>query len=250
MAIGLQNYPNIDNSDPANYPYGALKDNPGDDSGTPVNRVTNNDIHQFFAWLLAGAGVTPNGNPDNVTNGLQLITSLPLFIRNLVFATEAAQGVAELATQAETLAGVDDARIVTPLKLAQFYTAFFNQVWVSRTAVGDVSVSGGSGITVTLYRMKYKVIGKTIHVLFMAQITNTTAPTSFTLTIPGGFSYNGGFAVSHPCTVVDGSANIMTSRIVLNNATPTVIQVSLLTGQSLTNTEITTINGAISFEIA
>jgi hypothetical protein len=35
-------------------------------------------------------------------------------------ATEGATGVAEIATQAETDAGVDDTRIVTPLKLASF----------------------------------------------------------------------------------------------------------------------------------
>lgn len=44
-------------------------------------------------------------------------------------ATEASQGVAEIATQAETDAGVDDARFVTPLKLATsvFGTKKFNQ---------------------------------------------------------------------------------------------------------------------------
>lgn len=73
--IGLQNFENI--TEPTTvYPYGAIKDDPGDDSGTPVNVQTNGDLQQFFARIAANAGIAANGLPDNVTNGFQLVQVL------------------------------------------------------------------------------------------------------------------------------------------------------------------------------
>lgn len=51
-----------------------------------------------------------------------------------VVATETSQGLAEIATQAETNAGLDDTRIVTPLKLATYVNA---TVGAYSTLVGD-----------------------------------------------------------------------------------------------------------------
>lgn len=76
MAIGIENYPNLDTTDPANFPHGAIKDNPGDDTGTPVNRLTTNDIHQFFAKMLANAGISANNLAEDETNGYQYIQAL------------------------------------------------------------------------------------------------------------------------------------------------------------------------------
>lgn len=76
MSIGLLNYPNRDVTDLANYPEGNIKDNPGDGTGTPINVLTTADIHQTFYKLLDIAGITPNGDPDNVTNGYQYIEAI------------------------------------------------------------------------------------------------------------------------------------------------------------------------------
>lgn len=54
------------------YPYGQIKDDTGSNDGTPVNVLTNGDIQQFFQKMMAGSGITPNGNPDNADNGFQL----------------------------------------------------------------------------------------------------------------------------------------------------------------------------------
>lgn len=76
MAVGIENYPNLDTTDPANYPAGNIKDNPGDATGTPMNVLTTADIHQFFYKLLDRAGITADGVPDNVGNGYQYINAL------------------------------------------------------------------------------------------------------------------------------------------------------------------------------
>lgn len=68
--------PNIDNSDPSNYPSGRIKDNSGIGDGTAVNERTKGDLHQFFEKLMLLAGIAPNNLPDNETNGYQLIDAM------------------------------------------------------------------------------------------------------------------------------------------------------------------------------
>lgn len=81
MATGIQNYPNIEPAD-SDYPDGSIKDNPGDNTGTPYNKLVYDDIHQTFAKLLrlAGSvgsgGTTPNGLPENEYNGFQYLKAL------------------------------------------------------------------------------------------------------------------------------------------------------------------------------
>ncbi len=61
-------------------------------------------------------------------------------------ATETQAGIAEIATQIETDAGVDDARIVTPLKLANFVgSGGFPGSFTDLTATGAVTFTGATG---------------------------------------------------------------------------------------------------------
>ena len=113
--IALKDKVNV-NAPSGAWPYGELRDNPGDNSGTPVNEELVSDVLQLMEALMASAGVTPNGLLDNAANDFQLLTALYLFIRDQQ-ATETLKGTAELATQAETNTGTDDERIITPLKL-------------------------------------------------------------------------------------------------------------------------------------
>lgn len=62
-----------------------------------------------------GAGLFLRWNAGG--NALETAAVVPA--SSVVSASEIAQGIAEIATQAETDAGVDDARIVTPAKLVQ-----------------------------------------------------------------------------------------------------------------------------------
>lgn len=67
---------NIDNSDLLNYPDGRIKDNTGAGNGTAVNERTKGDWHQAIAKLMRDYDIVPNGLPDNVTNGYQIVDAL------------------------------------------------------------------------------------------------------------------------------------------------------------------------------
>ena len=54
------------------YPFGDIKDDSGQNDGTPVNRSVYADFHQFFEKLMNSAGTVANGLPDNADNGFQL----------------------------------------------------------------------------------------------------------------------------------------------------------------------------------
>jgi hypothetical protein len=66
------------------YSYGRIKDNPGDNTGTPVNEAVYGDLHQFFERLMAIAGVTANNLPENDANGYQLFTALQTVIQTYI----------------------------------------------------------------------------------------------------------------------------------------------------------------------
>lgn len=83
MAIGLENNPN-NSAITVAYPYGGLKDNTGAGDGTPINKLTNDDIHQTLRKILELAAITPNGLPDNVTNGFQYITALNRLFKKFI----------------------------------------------------------------------------------------------------------------------------------------------------------------------
>ncbi len=75
MAIGIENYPNIDGPD-SDYPKGKIRDNTGAGDGTPVDTEVYGDVHQFLAKLLRMAGITANALPDNEYSGFQYIQAL------------------------------------------------------------------------------------------------------------------------------------------------------------------------------
>lgn len=79
MARALVNKTNVQAAD-GDYPYGRIKDNPGDNSGTPVNELLYGDIHQFFERLMAKAGVTFNELPDGPYDVFQYYEALELAI--------------------------------------------------------------------------------------------------------------------------------------------------------------------------
>jgi hypothetical protein len=92
-------------------------------------------------------------------------------------ASETTAGVAELATQAETDAGTDDLRIVTPLKLA---------TWSGRIKKYSVAIGDGSA---TSYTITHNLASRDVHVTvynassYDEVITDVTHATTNTLTI-------------------------------------------------------------------
>lgn len=63
------------------YPYGDLRDNPGDNSGTPVNRDLMGDIHRTVEKIMDEAGIVANGLDDNEANGYQIYEALKAIFR-------------------------------------------------------------------------------------------------------------------------------------------------------------------------
>jgi hypothetical protein len=60
----------------SDYPFGNIKDNPGNGTGTPVNKEVYADFHQFFEKMFSESGIVANGLPDNEYNGFQLFWAL------------------------------------------------------------------------------------------------------------------------------------------------------------------------------
>lgn len=242
MAIGTINKPNTLAPSLTN-PYGYIKDDSGANDGTPVNTVVYGDIHAFFDALMADAGLSYNGNPDNAVNGFQLRSALIGAIRALVLPSTTNRGVVRYATDNQLIAGTETDAALTPSNLG---------AWTLRSVVSDVTVAGGSGTTVTACSIRYKLLGKTMFMEFFAQITNTTAPTSFEILIPASKqwkSFGSLTSVSIGAVIGNGTNNVA-GRIVLRDSDKTKIQILPLTGVTLTNTEITTISGSITFEVA
>lgn len=102
-------------------------------AATPMTRSidasTSDELEQACVTVEEGtnAGVTYRQTTVNFTLGSGSVTFTTFGIASGA-ASETSSGIAEIATQAETDAGVDDLRIVTPLKLATsvFATKKFN----------------------------------------------------------------------------------------------------------------------------
>ncbi len=95
--------------------------------GGPILRATGDDVNVDMDFQTKGSGafnfegdITVTGTVDGrdiATDGTKLDGITGTNTGDEVQATETVAGIAELATQAETDAGTDDLRIVTPLKL-------------------------------------------------------------------------------------------------------------------------------------
>lgn len=85
----LSSKTNVDAPD-SDYPYGKIRDNPGNNTGTPINEQVYGDFHQFFERLMDKqqggplADVVPNGLPDNDYTGFQLFEALENVVNRLI----------------------------------------------------------------------------------------------------------------------------------------------------------------------
>lgn len=154
------------------YPRGDIKDNP---SGTLVNKVMMTDTIQFFSKLMAEVGVTPNGTPDNLTNGYQLYKALLEFTFG-----NANPGAINVAAEAE---------------------------WVD---LGTATTFTGVGGTITVQTAdikynRYKIIGRTLfYALHVESATMGAGTSSFYFDLPAAvkalgleFAYIGAITPGH-----------------------------------------------------
>lgn len=85
----LANKTNVEPPD-SDYPYGRIKDNPGNNTGTPINEQVYGDFHQFFERMMAKqlgsplGDIVPNELPDSDYSGFQLFEALENVINNLI----------------------------------------------------------------------------------------------------------------------------------------------------------------------
>lgn len=106
------------------------------------------DVKQLRTWISGSASGDLTGlTTANKTSLVAAINEVKVSATGSPpSATEAAQGVAELATQAETNTGTDDARIVTPLKFVTKLIAYAQPLSANLTTLAGIA-SGAMGRT-------------------------------------------------------------------------------------------------------
>jgi hypothetical protein len=136
------------------------------------------ELEQAVTTVEEGTSAATTYRQDQVNGTIGSSTiSWVSFGTSAPAASETTAGIAELATQAETDAGTDDARIVTPLKLA---------TWSGRIKKYSVSIGDGSA---TSYTVTHNLASRDVHVTIYNSstydevLTDVTHSTTNTLTI-------------------------------------------------------------------
>jgi hypothetical protein len=154
--------------------------NPLLDHNALLNRVASEHVDHTAVSLLAGTGIQSTGLGDLSANRTI----------NAEAAAEGQVGVAEIATLSETVIGTDDARIVTPLKLREYFMGgvFIAKSWTTDTTFSNISfrsgvVGGKTSLTLPTGFYAFK--------LYMKVSQASAAPD-----IKIRFAFGGGFAGS------------------------------------------------------
>jgi len=136
------------------------------------------ELEQAVTTIEEGTSAGTSYRQDQVNGTLGSSTiSWVTFGTAAPSASETTAGIAEIATQAETDAGTDDARIVTPLKLA---------TWSGRIKKYSVAIGDGSA---TSYTVTHNLASRDVQVTvynastYDEVITDVTHATTNTLTI-------------------------------------------------------------------
>lgn len=136
------------------------------------------ELEQAVTTVEEGTSAATTYRQDQINGTIDSSTiSWVTFGTSAPAASETTAGIAELATQAETDAGTDDLRIITPLKLA---------TWSGRIKKYSVSIGDGSA---TSYTVTHNLASRDVQVTvynastYDEVITDVTHATTNTLTI-------------------------------------------------------------------
>lgn len=200
------------------YPYGKLRNNPGDSSGTPVDEELMNDVMQLMEVIMNDAGIIANGQPDNLANSFQLWSAFKAAVRNRQ-ASLTELGTAELATNAEVVTGTDIERIVTPAALKNLLDTTIKAQWGDDTDITHWTADGSNFQRPTAAAVRTKTNGKTLQILVSAEKATTTNGTAlaFKYTFPTGATTTvWGNGIEHilPCTLYNVTDNVFTPGLV------------------------------------
>ena len=143
-----------------------------------LDATTFVELEQAVTTVEEGTSAATTWRQDQINGTIDSSTiSWVAFGTSAPSASESTAGIAELATQAETDAGTDDARIITPLKLA---------TWSGRIKKFSVSVGDGSA---TSYTVTHNLASRDVHVTvynasnYEEVITDVAHTTTNTLTV-------------------------------------------------------------------
>lgn len=143
-----------------------------------LDATTFAELEQAVTTVEEGTSAATTWRQDQINGTIDSSTiSWVAFGTSAPSASESTAGIAELATQAETDAGTDDARIITPLKLA---------TWSGRIKKFSVSIGDGSA---TSYTITHNLASRDVHVTvynasnYEEVITDVAHTTTNTLTV-------------------------------------------------------------------
>lgn len=143
-----------------------------------LDATTFAELEQAVTTVEEGTSAATTWRQDQINGTIDSSTiSWVAFGTSAPSASESTAGIAELATQAETDAGTDDARIITPLKLA---------TWSGRIKKFSVSIGDGSA---TSYTVTHNLASRDVHVTvynasnYEEVITDVAHTTTNTLTV-------------------------------------------------------------------
>jgi hypothetical protein len=165
-------------------PFGTLRNNPGDNSGTPVDVNLVEDILIFAEALMAIANITPNNIVD--TNAIpQLLQALDVFIAAGVL-PETSRALAAEALLASLV------QLAAETTRAEAAEAAIGTGWQSITTGLTITATGGT-ITGSTYTFNYVVIGKTllanIKLVPGTYSTSPNPPSAINIQLPNGMTF-------------------------------------------------------------
>ena len=151
----LSTKPNISPPD-SDFPYGRIKNRAGAVPGTRVDELVMGDIIQFFEKLMADAGVTPNGLPDNAYTGFQLNEALSkLFLpKKVVEIGDWDMDASQFKDVNHGIADYKKIRTISAIIIADDTINYF-PIDTHQTLTGTTSggITGFSSTAVTLFRV-------------------------------------------------------------------------------------------------
>src|SRR6185437_471026 len=187
MAIGIQNYPNIDTTDPTNFPNGRIKDDPAGVVGTPLKESTIGDIHQFFAKILRLTSTSPNNLPEDEGNGFQYLKSL----MNIIFPPFERLGFqTDISNTWANVAGSFNNAAFQILSAPGGLFSLAPASVVNLCGQVHISALGGSGTSPIFQATLIAPVSKKVQMGAMASIGGTLTPVTLTMDTTGLLTLN------------------------------------------------------------